>query len=309
MNQKKKSILLRVGLSLVLLIIAACATEQTVSTTVPPVPQATTQAPQTAQPATEAPKPASTISPYDAELTPLTAADCGRCHASVFNQIKTDGGKHKIDCTKCHAKYHVYNPVKQNWNDIMPKCQTCHGLIHGEKFATCATCHSSPHAPKTQMTMSAEMSKVCGDCHAKVGQELQANPSKHTKVECSSCHHNKHGYIPSCMECHKPHSAKQTVKDCLVCHPVHKPLVIKYPDNTANEVCGGCHSAVFGKISNTLSKHGQVSCAKCHTRHKFIPKCEDCHGKPHGAVVLKKFPNCLQCHVDVHDLPSKSGKK
>jgi hypothetical protein len=24
--------------------------------------------------------------------------------------------------------------------------------------------------------------------------------------------------------------------------------------------------------------------------------------------VLKKFPNCLQCHVDVHNLPSKSGK-
>ena len=300
MNQRKKSVLITIGLSLVLLIIVACATEQIAPVTAQPVPQATAQ---TAQPVVEAPKP---LSPYEVALTPLTPADCGRCHASVFNQIKTEGGKHKIDCTKCHTKFHQYNPVKQNWNEIMPQCKTCHGLIHGEKFAVCATCHSNPHAPKTQMTMSAEMSKVCGDCHTKTAKVLKDNPSKHTKVDCSACHHNKHGYIPSCMECHKPHSANQTVKDCLVCHPVHSPLVIKYPENTANDVCGGCHSAVYNKIKNTASKHGQVACAKCHTRHKYLPKCQDCHAKPHGESLLKKFPNCLQCHGDVHDLPAKS---
>ena len=304
MNQRKKSVLITIGLSLVLLIIVACATEQIAPVTAQPVPQATAQ---TAQPVVEAPKPApKPLSPYEVELTPLTPADCGRCHASVFNQIKAEGGKHKIDCTKCHTKFHQYNPVKQNWNEIMPQCKTCHGLIHGEKFAVCATCHSNPHAPKTQMTMSAEMSKVCGDCHTKTAKVLKDNPSKHTKVDCSACHHNKHGYIPSCMECHKPHSANQTVKDCLVCHPVHSPLVIKYPENTANDVCGGCHSAVYSKIKNTSSKHGQVACAKCHTRHKYLPKCQDCHAKPHGESLLKKFPNCLQCHGDVHDLPAKS---
>jgi len=300
MNQRKKSVLITIGLSLVLLIIVACATEQMAPVTAQPVPQATAQ---TAQPVVEAPKP---LSPYEVELTPLTPADCGRCHASVFNQIKAEGGKHKIDCTKCHTKFHQYNPVKQNWSESMPQCKTCHGLIHGEKFAVCATCHSNPHAPKTQMTMSAEMSKVCGDCHTKTAKVLKDNPSKHTKVDCSACHHNKHGYIPSCMECHKPHSANQTVKDCLVCHPVHSPLVIKYPENTGNVVCGGCHSAVFNKIKHTASKHGQVACAKCHTRHKYLPKCEDCHAKPHGESLLKKFPNCLQCHGDVHDLPAKS---
>lgn len=304
MNRMKKSLLLTVILSLLLLIIVACATEQVAPVTAQPAPEATAQ---TIQPAVETPKPApKPLSPYDVELTPLTPAECGRCHAGVFNQIKNEGGKHKIDCTKCHTIFHSYNPVKQNWNEIMPKCQRCHGLIHGEKFAVCATCHSYPHAPKTQMPMSAEMSKVCGDCHTKVGQELQKNPSKHTKVACSACHHDKHGYIPSCMECHKPHTANQTVKDCLVCHPVHTPLVIKYPDNTANAVCGGCHGTVLNKINTTASKHGQVACAKCHTKHKYIPNCEYCHGKPHGESLLKKFPNCLQCHGDVHDLPTKS---
>jgi hypothetical protein len=246
---------------------------------------------------------------YSQDIAPLTPADCGRCHSSVFYQIKNEGGRHQIECVKCHTKYHAYNPVKQNWQDIMPKCQTCHGLIHGDKFAACAACHSNPHAPKTQMAMTPEFSKACGDCHSKVGQVLLQNPSKHTQVACSSCHHDKHGYIPSCMECHKPHSSDQTVKDCLACHPVHTPLVIKYGDTVKNDVCGACHSAVWQKIKTTSSKHGQVTCVKCHhSQHKFVPQCQECHGKPHGDVVLKKFPNCLQCHIDVHDLPSKSGK-
>lgn len=305
MESKKRAALLITGCILLLFVIMACASQQVAPVSQQPEVALATKA-EVAPPPKEEVKPAN---PYDMEIKPLTPAECARCHSSVFNLIKKEGGKHKIDCVQCHTKYHAYNPVKQNWDEIMPKCKTCHGLIHGEKFASCAACHSNPHAPKTQMAMSAEFSKVCGDCHAKVGQELQKNPSKHTKVQCAQCHHQKHGYIPSCMECHKPHSAEQTVKDCLTCHPVHTPLVIKYPETTSNNVCGGCHSAVFNKIKATTSKHGQVACAKCHSKHKYIPKCEECHGKPHGEVVLKKFPNCLQCHVDVHDLPSKSGKK
>jgi predicted CXXCH cytochrome family protein len=307
MDSKKRTVVLLTGSLLLLFAIFACASQQMAPVAQPAASAAPKQeiVAQKAEPAPP-PKPAS---PYAVEVSPLTPADCARCHSSVFNQIKNEGGKHKIDCVQCHTKFHAYNPVKQNWQEIMPKCQTCHGLIHGDKFAACSACHSNPHAPKTQMAMTAEFGKACGDCHAKVGQELQKNPSKHTKVQCVQCHHNKHGYIPSCMECHKPHSAEQTVKDCLACHPVHNPLKIAYPDTVKNDVCGGCHAAAFSKIRATTSKHGQVACAKCHSRHRYIPKCEECHGKPHGDVVLKKFPNCLQCHVDVHDLPSKTGKK
>jgi hypothetical protein len=312
MNQRKKSVLITIGLSLVLLIIVACASEEIAPVTAQPVAKATPQpvAQATAQPVVEAPKPApKPLSTYEVELTPLTPADCGRCHASVFNQIKGEGGKHKIDCTKCHTKFHVYNPVKQNWNDIMPQCKTCHGLIHGEKFAACAQCHSNPHAPKTQMVMTGEAAKACGECHAKVGQQLQKNPSKHTKVDCASCHHSKHGYIPSCMECHKPHSANQTVKDCLACHPVHSPLTISYAISTPNDVCGACHSAVYGKLKANASKHSTLTCAACHTKHRVIPKCDGCHSKPHGEAMLKKFPNCSACHVSAHEIPSKSVAK
>jgi len=305
MDSKKKVVLLLTVSVLLLFAIIACATQQVAPTAKEPAPVPVQKAEVAPAPA---PEPAKPKSPYEADIKPLTAEECARCHFSVFSQIKNEGGKHKIDCVQCHTKYHAYNPNKQNWAEIMPKCQTCHGNIHGEKFAGCAACHSNPHAPKTQMAMTAEFAKVCGDCHAKVGQELQANPSKHTKVQCAQCHHQKHGYIPSCMECHKPHSQGQTVQECLACHPVHNPLKIAYPEATKNDICGGCHGPVYDKIRTTASKHGQVACAKCHTKHRYIPKCEECHGKPHGDVVLKKFPNCLQCHVDVHDLPSKTGK-
>lgn len=282
MRPKRKAVLLTGCLLILLAFVAAFAYAQ--------------------QPAA-APKQASSL--YSAEVTPLTPAECGRCHSSIYYQLRNEGGKHQLECTKCHAKFHAYNPIKQNWKEIMPKCQTCHGLFHGDKVTSCGECHSEPHAPKKQIAASAELAKMCNDCHGKVGQELQQNLSKHTKVQCASCHHDRHGYIPSCMECHKPHTANQTVKECLACHPVHSPLKIAYPKTTGNAVCGGCHSAAYNKIQTTLSRHGQVACAECHSKHRYIPKCEECHAKPHGDAVLKKFPNCLQCHIDVHDIPSK----
>ncbi|NWF98697.1 MAG: cytochrome C [Nitrospirae bacterium] len=311
---KQKKIVLLTGCTLLLLlVIIACAAAPVAPPQSQQPPMQVAAAPQTPpaqQPVVEPPKPSPKPKDvYEMEISPLTPADCARCHPGVFNEIKGEGGKHKFDCQKCHTKFHQYNPVKQNWNEIMPQCKTCHGLIHGEKFAACATCHSNPHAPKTQMTMSAEMSKVCGDCHTKVGQEVKTNVSKHTNVACSSCHHDKHGYIPSCMECHKPHTSTLTVKECLACHPVHSPLKISYPISTVNDICGSCHGVVYGKLKANASKHSTLTCASCHTKHRFIPKCEDCHSKPHGEALLKKFPNCADCHVGAHDLPSKSISK
>jgi len=308
MGQKKKTALLFVvfiGSIFLLMMIATCAPGPTVA----PEPKPVTSQPEAA--ATEAPKPeAKEVSPYAAELKPLSAAECGRCHMPVYNQIRTEGGKHQIECVNCHTKYHVYSPSKQNWKDIMPQCKTCHGVFHGDKFPTCSVCHSEPHAPKKQIAMSAELTKACADCHAKVTDQLRTNVSKHTKVACSTCHHQKHGYIPSCMECHTPHTEKMTVKDCLACHPVHSPLNITYAETVSNDLCGSCHKQVYDKLNASVSKHRLVACAKCHhSKHRYIPKCAECHGSPHGEALLKKFPNCLQCHIDVHNLPTKSAGK
>ncbi|MEW6586321.1 MAG: cytochrome C [Nitrospirota bacterium] len=307
MKYQKKAVLLAGILILALAALLSCASQQVA----PEKPQAEQQVAQAAvEPAPPPPPPVEEKpkSLYETDVKPLTPAQCGSCHFSVFDQIRNQGGKHKLDCTQCHVKYHAYNPVKQNWKEIMPQCQTCHGNFHGEKHTNCMQCHNQPHAPKQQMAVSAELMKVCNDCHGKVGQELQSSPSKHTKVACSTCHHQKHGYIPSCMECHKPHTPAQTVKECLGCHPVHSPLKIAYAKETPNNVCGACHAPVYKKLEASSGKHRMVACAQCHPKHRQIPKCEECHGKPHGEGLLKKFPNCNQCHVDVHDLPALSAK-
>ena len=36
-------------------------------------------------------------SPYDIDVKPLTTAECAQCHYSVFETMKTAGGKHQID--------------------------------------------------------------------------------------------------------------------------------------------------------------------------------------------------------------------
>jgi hypothetical protein len=304
MNSKKKAIFLLGSLVSVILIMVACATQPIAPEAVKPEAVIAKEEPAVTPKAEEKP-----VSPYALEPEPLSTVECGRCHLPIYNQIKHEGGKHQIECRQCHVKFHAYNPIKQNWKEIMPKCETCHGLIHGQKFAACAQCHSNPHAPKTQMAMTPEFAKMCGDCHANVGQELQKNPSKHTKVACDMCHHDRHGFIPSCMECHKPHTANQKVEECLSCHPVHSPLNISYAKTVPNAVCGSCHGPVFNKLEASASKHRMVTCAQCHSKHRYIPKCEECHGKPHGEGLLKKFPNCLQCHIDVHDLPLKSASR
>jgi len=308
MDHKKKSFFLSASLFAVLFIIFACASQQVAPVSAEPEIQPQPQIQQVAQVQEKTPEPVVESKPkslYEQDVKPLTPVECARCHYSVFSQIKNDGGKHQLECTFCHKKFHAYNPIKQNWNEIMPKCQECHGLYHGEKVTNCAECHSKPHAPKNQMTMSEDLATACSDCHGAVSQELQNNPSKHTQVACSMCHHDKHGYIPSCAECHKPHTLSHTEdKECMACHPVHMPLNISYPQTVSNDVCGGCHQAVYDKLSNSTSKHRTVACAACHTKHKYIPQCQECHGQPHGEVVLKKFPDCLACHGDVHDLPS-----
>ncbi len=241
---------------------------------------------------------------YKRNIKPLTTVECGRCHSYQFNTIKNSGGRHQLDCTFCHKKFHAYNPTKHNWEKIMPKCVNCHRLFHGAKFSNCTECHHNPHAPKLGMKITPKFAKICGQCHKKEFKETIKYHSKHTDIGCTFCHAKVHGYIPSCLNCHKPHIAGQTVKECFQCHKPHSPLNIPpFPANTSNKVCSDCHKTEFKKIATTKSKHGKVACVRCHPKHGYIPKCTNCHGKPHSEAILKKFPNCLQCHIDVHNLP------
>lgn len=247
-------------------------------------------------------------SPYDMDIKPLTTAECAQCHYSVFEAIKTEGAKHQIDCVRCHREYHNYNPRKDNYDAIMPKCASCHvsasgGAFHGEhkSLTPCLNCHSDPHQPL--IIPGSEIETTCAICHSAVDQELQSHPSKHaTDVACGECHEEKHGYIPECNACHESHSpaVEMSSQDCMVCHPVHKPTQIAYAKETPSVVCAGCHDEPYDQLQKKVTKHTAVTCADCHPGHGEIPLCSRCHGEPHPKAMMAT--KCGECHGIAHDL-------
>ncbi len=248
---------------------------------------------------------------YSTDPTPLTPSQCGQCHTGHYKGLRNDGARHQFDCQKCHTTIHAYNPKKANYDALMPKCASCHNAPHGKVMIDCATCHADPHTPK-KIAMGPRLQNNCAECHTGPKQQLTQFPSKHTKLDCSRCH-TSHGFIPKCATCHKPHYANQAAATCTKCHQVHKPLLIEWDkDSATTETCNACHAKIVSKLRSSPSRHSKVACAQCHhTRHKFKPLCQECHQAPHAPYFLKRFPNCLTCHLDVHDPQAKSttGKK
>jgi hypothetical protein len=242
---------------------------------------------------------------YASEPQPLTIAECGQCHQSIYQNLKNDGTKHRFACQECHNSFHTYNPKKANWDAIMPKCSSCHSEPHGKAVTDCAGCHSNPHAPKK--VAGAKLQNACADCHATPKSQLVSFPSKHSRLTCQTCH-TSHGYKPTCFSCHKPHFETQELATCTKCHSVHMPLNVTYDKDTPAIACGSCHKIVYAKWQKTQSKHGKLNCAACHqAKHRSIPQCTECHQTPHKQSILTRFPKCLTCHLDVHDLPAKQG--
>ena len=242
---------------------------------------------------------------YAADPEPFTPVECGRCHVNQYSNLKNAGGLHRFSCQECHELFHMYNPLKNNYAELMPRCASCHGEPHGPKQTACADCHQDPHAPQRAPAL-AKLSPICADCHAAPAGTLAAFPSAHTELGCDSCHHDQHGYVPTCFECHEGHKPSQSLDSCASCHQdVHKPLQIALSDDTDAVTCAACHDAVYGKWAATPSKHGAVNCGQCHTSHGYLPNCRDCHASPHDPQQLRVFPDCLTCHLDVHDLPVK----
>lgn len=241
------------------------------------------------------------------EVQPLTVADCARCHAAHFSWLKTNGARHQgVACTECHEKFHMYNPTKNNYADIMPKCSQCHDNPHGTnaEVTQCLSCHTNPHEPIVSLPKPMELETRCPICHAPIAKMLADKPSKHTKRHCSECHSKVHGRIPDCSECHDSHSPMMELQtaDCLKCHPVHTPLEISYPASQAKELCAGCHEDEYNTLQASTTKHHELTCAFCHPTHGEIPRCQRCHGEsPHNAAIHEKFPQCLTCHNNPHD--------
>ncbi|MBI5741541.1 MAG: cytochrome C [Nitrospirae bacterium] len=227
---------------------------------------------------------------------PWTKDDCVRCHPGPVNARAEAGGKHRnVPCAGCHVGHppEVKKPIAQ--------CSKCHLKTRKPHFRQegCLNCHRDPHSPLNISTLGND---VCLTCHEKQVEQLRDNPSKHTALNCSTCH-DVHRKIPQCTQCHTPHSDDMAVAECKKCHDPHKPKNITFADDMLSNNCGACHKKVFEVLSASAAKHRTFECVLCHQgKHKTIPDCRDCHGTPHPEIFMAKFPKCGMCHNIAHDL-------
>jgi hypothetical protein len=237
--------------------------------------------------------------------TELTNGDCVKCHSEVQGTVEGKGGKHKsaVTCMGCHKGH----PPMVSKDQIIPACSMCHAGKPHYQIGGCNTCHSDPHAP-LQMKLAANLTAPCLSCHQKEGTALADNPSRHSKLFCTTCH-KAHREVPACVTCHQPHSAEMVNKDCLTCHPAHQPLTIAFGQDMPSKNCATCHKVIFDTLTSVDTKHSKLTCVFCHKdKHGYVPACESCHGKPHPSGMLAQFPKCNMCHISAHSL-GKEAKK
>ena len=242
------------------------------------------------------------VSLYDIEIEPLKPHDCARCHTRVYCLIKNKGGGHRINCRRCHVEFHMYYPGKAPYEEVVPKCDACHDLVHGKDLPQCSGCHTEVHAPM-DIPAGRALEQGCSVCHPGVDREMKTYITQHTDIYCISCHHSRHRYVPECLECHQPHTKGMTQADCLTCHKPHKALQVAYPEDTPSKACTGCHLQAYEALKQSNTKHTAVSCTKCHVeKHRTFVMCRDCHGAPHNTAILDKFATCNQCHGAAHSI-------
>ncbi|MBI5557148.1 MAG: cytochrome C [Deltaproteobacteria bacterium] len=137
----------------------------------------------------------------------------------------------------------------------------------------------------------------CAKCHDAAPKAIESNGGKHkTSVTCVDCHQghppDKTDIIPQCGMCHSGEKHFQ-LEGCLNCHKnPHTPLAITFADNLTDP-CLTCHTEQIEQLKQNPSKHTELFCTFCHTKHGEIPDCTGCH-TPHAPNMVQS--DCLTCH-------------
>ena len=154
------------------------------------------------------------------------------------------------------------------------------------------------------------------------GPLAAAEPAGLQVKDCSMCHvvevnavaneGGRHASAVSCLDCHPQHppTEAETILPCLACHQdeahfqvgnckqchadPHRPLAsLHAPSKPVRRECLSCHQDVGRQMAEKDSKHARLFCNRCHTHHKELPSCLECH-EPHMAT--QQAGDCLRCH-------------
>ena len=242
---------------------------------------------------------------YQQEVPEMTTLECAKCHVSVFAALRDGGGLHQQPCRDCHEIFHTFTPGTP-WEERVPSCNTCHDYPHGEAQSDCLACHKNAHAPIASLSIAAELSHLCVECHQQPAAAIQLENNVHGGQECVDCHQGeRHGEKPQCNLCHEDsHTEYIDNGGCIVCHPQHEPNNIVYGTDVANAICGGCHDDQLEELQASEKKHKLLACVVCHAdAHGNVTGCSDCHANgPHNPDLLKNFDSCSDCHGSPHGL-------
>ncbi|HET9463857.1 MAG TPA: cytochrome c3 family protein [Thiobacillus sp.] len=228
--------------------------------------------------------------PHEEHKVNAYHSDCLTCHTPEPKHV-VEGGKGTVkfptadNCLSCHKNN---DHKRMNWAFSPHKkagveCNNCHGnhsqevhLKDGQEFK----------GLNVGMWKSDRNSAVCMSCHKDVAARMNM-PSHHPVKE---------GGL-SCVNCHDPHTGKQTTlagktEQCTQCHQnVRGPKVFEHAPVV--EDCTTCHNP-HGSPNRRLMQLAQpMQCLQCHsiaaTRHTKA-------GTPNGA----QMRNCTNCHSAIH---------
>lgn len=138
---------------------------------------------------------------------------CAACHSSEGEEFAAFPSKHNSDvnCNGCHATEH----------GAIPSCLDCHDPhLATQEYKDCLVCHSPHSASNIRQYPENVPNTACSACHQDVYDLLQQNVTRHSAMQCATCHPT-HGQIQRCQDCHgEPHGEvlHQRFTDCLECH-------------------------------------------------------------------------------------------
>ncbi|MBW6470139.1 MAG: hypothetical protein K0A90_02830 [Methanosarcinaceae archaeon] len=144
------------------------------------------------------------------------------------------------------------------------------------------------------------VSNICVECHSKPVKMIKESGGLHSQKSCNFCH-VQHGYVPKCSDCHGSFHGN-TITNCAQCHTdAHAPKDITFSSEADKFSCNICHISEVTTFNINPTKHSNLECTHCHTKHGLIPECTNCHTLHDDAMTAD---DCGECHTTGH-VPTK----